>query len=143
MDKIFMNNDALASGIATIISDYRKGDVNHKFDTSHVLKWVDQFDESERNVVLRETFHILSYYYFKEEKIIDILKNFLEKIQNQFSLEKLIFINCQDYVAPKGASQGILLKLIKDIFEKEYDLQCCIKNDNYYDQIGDYIYIYR
>lgn len=71
-----MNDQSYIEGIATIIQNYRRTELTKPLDAAHVERWVGQFAPDERSIVLAETFHALTRYYFKEERI----HNFLEQV---------------------------------------------------------------
>ena len=65
-----MNDQSYIEGIATIIQNYRRTELTKPLDAAHVERWVGQFAPDERSTVLAETFHVLTRYYFKEERIL-------------------------------------------------------------------------
>ena len=91
-----MTDYELACAISTIICSYRKGELSKPLDHNHVLKWVGQFDEEDRSVILEETLHILTRQYYSREAIEDSVDGILCKIREQVgSFEDIIFVsNC-------------------------------------------------
>ena len=68
-----MTDYELATAISTIISSYREGEISKRLDCTHVMKWVNQFEEADRSVILQETFHILTKQFYSRERIENIL----------------------------------------------------------------------
>ena len=88
-----MINYELAGGIATIISFYRKNELRKPLD---VLKWVNQFDEKDRNVVLQETFHILTEQYYSCEDVYNELDKVINVILKRYgTFDNVVFTNTQ------------------------------------------------
>lgn len=101
----------MACAISTIICSYRKGELSKPLDHNHVLKWVGQFDEEDRSVILEETLHILTRQYYSREAIEDSVDGILCKIREQVgSFEDIIFANPQE----QGSSQKILYTIISE-----------------------------
>lgn len=138
--------EELAEQIAHITSDYHC-DVQDDFQMTpeHILEWVNQFEESDREFILSEFAHLLNQgIYISKQKAIELLEGLIEKLRNflkyssieQF-LNETIFLNIQ----PKGKSQSILLGLLNEIlitkFEKTLDTcgSLGIKNYIYLDDI--------
>lgn len=64
-----MDQSYLCSQIATIIADYANGEFG-VYDQNHVCTWANQFDLSERQIVLEETLHILQNNYITSDNFI-------------------------------------------------------------------------
>lgn len=134
-----MTEKEYISAIATIVSDYRKKELDIPLDENHVAKWLDQFEESERYIVIKEMFQILSRNYIKAEKIEMFLTQIIEKVKNDSDgLENVAFLNLQT----KGKSQDLFCEMVKDICKNEYEIDCKIITSE--QDIGDekiYVYI--
>lgn len=61
-----------AERLATIIQDYREGEVRRP-DAAHVLRWIEQFPEAVREPVLAETTHVLAQTYVNKDAMIRFL----------------------------------------------------------------------
>ncbi|EPR2983063.1 phosphoribosyltransferase-like protein [Vibrio parahaemolyticus] len=65
-----MNKAYLCSEIASIIANYASGQFG-LYDGNHVWRWVEQFEDSEQQIVLEETLHILQRNYISRDKFIN------------------------------------------------------------------------
>ena len=99
-----MNDQSYIEGIATIIQNYRRTELTKPLDAAHVERWVGQFAPDERSIVLAETFHALTRYYFKEERI----HNFLERVLERITADNVVFASIQE----KGHSQKLIYEYI-------------------------------
>jgi len=107
----------LAEQIVEIAKDYRI-DSGNTFDTSHVLTWVQQFEEKDREFLLSELLYILPKSYISKEMVISKLNAIFEYVKNVYkyqSVEELLsytkFLSCQG--AQK--SQTKLLEFLNEI----------------------------
>lgn len=134
-----MTDYQLACAISTIICSYRKGELSKPLDHNHVLKWVGQFDEEDRSVILEETLHILTRQYYSREAIEDSVDGILCKIREQVgSFEDIIFANPQE----QGSSQKILYTIISEKLGAEFRGQCAefTESSKIYVYIDDGLY---
>lgn len=128
-----MNDQSYIEGIATIIANYRRVELSKPLDAEHIKRWVEQFEPQERSVVLKETFHALSRYYIKEERIHTFLDQVLAKIAKEQDINDVVFASIQkkghsqtliyEYIATKGNFIFQAAAVVKLIFDKA--------NDNY------------
>lgn len=63
--------------IAEIIEGYRDGEFG-TYDSSHVERWISQFDEDEQETVLLETLKILKKNYITAEKFTQFVNDLIE-----------------------------------------------------------------
>ena len=129
----------MACAISTIIGSYRKGELSKPLDHNHVLKWVSQFDEADRSVILEETLHILTRQYYSREAIENLVDGILCKIREQVgSFESIIFANPQE----QGSSQKILYTIISEKLGEEFRGQSAdfTEPDKIYVYIDDGLY---
>lgn len=134
-----MTDYQLACAISTIIGSYRKGELSKPLDHNHVLKWVSQFDEADRSVILEETLHILTRQYYSREAIENLVDGILCKIREQVgSFESIIFANPQE----QGSSQKILYTIISEKLGEEFRGQSAdfTEPDKIYVYIDDGLY---
>lgn len=103
-----MNDQSYIEGIATIIQNYRRTELTKPLDAAHVERWVEQFAPDERSIVLTETFHVLTRYYFKEERIHNFLEQVLERITAEQPIDNVVFASIQE----KGHSQKLIYEYI-------------------------------
>ncbi len=117
--------EEIAEQIAHITSDYHC-DVQNDFQMTpeHILEWVNQFEESDREFILSELAHLLSQgIYISREKAITLLEELINKLCKFFKysstehfLNEVSFLNVQ----PVGKSQSILLGLLDEILVSKY-----------------------
>ena len=116
-----MTDYQIACAISTIIGSYRKGELSKPLDYNHILKWVGQFDEEDRSVILEETLHVLTRQYYNREAIGESLDVILRKICTQVdSFDNVIFANPQE----QGSSQKILYDIISEKLGLSFNSQC-------------------
>lgn len=122
--------EELIEKILEIIKDYRKDDNDVHIDKKHILKWINQFNPDDREIVLNELLYILPNSYLTEENTLRIFKNEFEILSKNFgykSVEKFLdksrFIDCQKV----GKSQKFLLEIIRKILLENYnyDIKQC------------------
>lgn len=140
--------DDLIKKIIEIIKDYRKDDLsmsyNLQIDRAHIIKWVEQFEENDREFILSELVHLLPSSYLSKEETLQILGNEFETLSENFGynnvidfLDESIFLDCQK----NGKSQKIFLAFIDNILQEKYNYslaQCgtkVIKNWIYFDDV--------
>jgi len=137
----------LIDEILKIIDNYRIEDVGFTFkkiDRAHIEKWVNQFDEDDREFLLSELLHILPKSYLSKENTLKIFANEFEILSKDFGyksipefLDETIFLDCQK----DNKSQKILLGLIDEILNEKYgySVEKCgtktIKNWIYIDDV--------
>lgn len=127
----------IALDISNIISDYRDGEFG-LLDVNHVLKWVYQFEESDREVVLLETKHILERNYITRENFNQFISG-LSKNQNLVGScpkefwSKVSILEIQQH----GNSQNELNILLKKIIFNEHNVNVSVNNSN----IKTFIYL--
>jgi hypothetical protein len=111
----------IAKQIAEITSDYHKDD-NFVMDSQHIINWVVQFDENDREFILSELLHILKKgVYVSKDNAKKILFEFIKFLYkhlkytdiNQF-LGESVFISTQK----PHKSQSILLTILDEILKE-------------------------
>lgn len=132
----------LITEVFGLIKDYRSDERNLSviIKEDAIRRWVCQFEEEDRVFLLNELVHIFSKRYISKDRAKLFLRNLIEKLcnQNNYSsiqdfLSHTVFLDLQ----PKGKSQKVLLRILKEIIEKEYnfDFELCgsqSKNHNIY-----------
>lgn len=107
----------MACAISTIIGSYRKGELSKPLDHNHVLKWVSQFDEADRSVILEETLHILTRQYYSREAIENLVDGILCKIREQVgSFESIIL----QILKNKGQARKFYIPLYRKSWERNF-----------------------
>ncbi len=115
--------DTIIEKIVEIIAPYRKGDWFVKIDAAHVKKWINQFDEEDREFILNELLHLLPQCFLTKEKTIEALEVVFEVLKKDFkydSIEELLDHTCFLHCQPEHKSQSILLKFLDEILIEKY-----------------------
>ncbi|WP_077920937.1 hypothetical protein [Spirosoma sp. 209] len=109
--------------IVKIISDYREDDLFVKIDEAHVQRWINQFDEGDREFILNELLYILPKSYLSKSAALDELDTLLETLAEDYKydtienfLDHTVFLRCQD----DYKSQSQLLLFLDQLLEREY-----------------------
>lgn len=109
-----------ATSIAEILADYE----NNAMTTDHVLDWVSQFDEVDREFVLDELLHIFKQTYLSKAQCKRVLKSCLENWTQEFKYKDIAsfiaetaFLDLQ----PAHKSQRELLNLLNEILIEHYN----------------------
>ncbi len=115
----------LLRSIATIIADYRQGEVPN-IDSSHVDRWVRQFDEfgfddKAQVAILGEMEGILKRYYISRSLAQDFITRVLTS-QKLFGATPAETIRNVQFlrIQTKGSSQNDLLNLCEQILQSEH-----------------------
>ena len=120
----------LACQISEIIQCYRKDDIdglfyNTEMTPEHVINWVSQFDENDREFLLSELLHILPSSYFSKDYISERLRKGLEKISTSLGYENVYdflletkIICRQDSHKSQNELLCLVNEIIKDMFNK-------------------------
>ena len=74
---IFMILKELCQKISEVIIDYRDREFG-RYDQNHVERWIYQFEEHEREIVLQETLHILERNYITLKQFEQFVHNVIE-----------------------------------------------------------------
>lgn len=106
-------------------------DYSHPITQQHILNWVNQFDENDREFLLSEVAYILPTSYISKDYTNNMLSQILKSLMKQYNfvtmddlLSNCTFLSCQaDY-----KSQSILLDMLNTICNNEYGLSIN-KND--------------
>lgn len=115
------------SNIAEIIGDYRVEDhslfYRTKLDNNYIHKWLNQFDESDREFLVDELLHLLPNSYLTKKITLEIISSEFDTISKDYGYEDINlffdetkFIDCQS----AGKSQKIFLSLIDGVLKEKY-----------------------
>ena len=115
----------LLQGIASIIGNYRLGELPQPLDSNHVDKWVRQFSEESQEVILAETLHILREWYFTNDHVDQIVDCFIEFLRKKYTLK-----STQEVIASTaflsnqtaGKSQKIILSRLSERIQEQYGI---------------------
>ena len=129
--------------IADIIKNYRYSELHRNFDAAHVARWAGQFSDESRDTILRETYSILSDWYYSIERIEkdflngmvfnvidDIYKKSGKDIDEVF--DETAFLRIQEH----GQSQIMLVDKLQEIVAVGIDLNYI--NADELDKCSDY-----
>lgn len=128
----------IAQDIAGILKDYE----NNEMTVAHILKWVNQFEEEDREFILSELAVIFKKTYFSKERCLEILKGYIVFLSNHFKYNSVkdfllntIFLDLQS----EQKSQKELLILLDQILIDEYGLSLndCGKQHTHYVYLDD------
>lgn len=112
----------LLQSIATTVADYREGEIA-PIDPDHVDRWIRQFDEDDRLVILSEMDRILQRHYLSRQKVIQLLKDLLDT-KELFGdhpdqvIKTSHFLNIQG----GGQSQRQMLELLNELTIGRYNI---------------------
>ncbi len=88
------SQELLCQYIAETIKEYRRDELSVSIDSRHVKKWIQQFPPISREMLLSETLHILTNWYFNttfiEDKFFSEIIRFLIK-KYRFDSENNVF----------------------------------------------------
>lgn len=121
--------DNLIQEIQAIIADFRNDD-GILIDQDRIKKWIEQFDTNDQIFLLKELKNIFEKRYISKNKAYDFLKAIVEKLTTDYKyktqkdfLSNSVFLSLQ----PQNKSQSVLLKILTDLLEKEYnyDIKYC------------------
>ncbi|ELB2808745.1 hypothetical protein QNE88_000648 [Vibrio alginolyticus] len=136
-----MNQTQLCCAIASIISGYA-GNRFGNYDADHVRRWANQFEESERQLVLEETLYILERQYITEEKfkgfVRDVIKTpHLHGGDPQTFWQNASLLQIQQH----GNSQAELNDIFCSVLEQTHHVNGIInqKSSNYF-YVDDFIF---
>lgn len=111
--------DELIEKIIKIIGSYRED-----IDAAHINKWIEQFDEGDREFLLSELLHLLPQSYLSKENTLRILGNEFETLRADFGYQSVVdfldetkFLDCQE----TEKSQKVFLEFVDDILKEKYD----------------------
>ena len=122
------NMEELARRVSEIILCYRKDDIdeycyNTEMTPEHVINWVDQFDENDREFLLSELLHILPKSYFSKGFMLKFLDVALTKVSEDLGYENLynFFLDAQ-IIQCQGSkkSQTEILILLDEVFKDKF-----------------------
>jgi hypothetical protein len=133
----------LAQHIVAIIKDYHNYR-GFQFTEDHVINWVNQFEEGDREFVLQELLHLLQQgIYFSEADGRRLLIERIEELSRDFKFSKPVsflanthFLNLQ----AKEKSQSYLLNILDEELQNKYGIglaQCGSASKKYALYIDD------
>lgn len=129
--------EKLAANITAIISDYHNWN-GFQFTDEHVIVWVTQFDEADREFILKEFLHLLQQgIYFSETKARQLLLQRIERLAQLYGFATPVsFLANADILKLQddGKSQSVLLVLLNEELQQKYGIglaQCGTASKKY------------
>ncbi len=119
---VLMASKKLLDGVASIIADYRKGEIEPP-DADHVNRWISQFDAEVRDPIFNEIQHVLGRTDITRSSVNKFLKGLSghEKLTNgkpkKFWTETSIL-----KIQHNGSSQKEMLQILGEILKKEHQV---------------------
>lgn len=126
----------LLQSLAESIGDYRQGEIS-PITATHVEKWINQFDASDRLTILAEMDMIMKRLYFSKVRVKEYIRSFLQKLlatNPRAILPHINFLRLQ----PVRSSQETMLEHVDEILREEYDFPIAMTGT---EQIHTYIYV--
>lgn len=135
-----MDREASLIQLATIIKDYRKGELDFTLGVQHINKWLSQFSQENQDVILEETVHIFENWYFPNEYVdekIDRIPNYLQKKYGYETIQSLFrsisFLDLQK----AGNSQHTIMSRFAERIRERYNISVKTRIE---EDINHYIY---
>lgn len=136
-----MNQNQLCEAISQIILGYA-GNRYGIYNAAHVHRWIQQFDDNERQLVLEETLHILQTYYITQDKFIEFVSAIID-FENIHKGNPTHFWGNASLlqIQLNGHSQNELNDIFCNVLHTKYQVNCMINNNslNYF-YIDDFIF---
>lgn len=121
--------------LVNVISNFRNGELNFGIDEAHILKWLAQFSDDNKNIIFEETLYVLKKWYFNREDFYNFLETIIKylckknSVKEQELFRKVVFTSEQI----DGLSQKRLLDMLYRMIEERYGisisrfitLECC------------------
>lgn len=105
--------------IVDIAGCYRQGELGFQFDTNHVQRWVNQFDQNIQKILLDELAYVLNQTYISRKKMKAFLLSFFNALQTDDSKceawKNIHLLNIQG----RGNSQQEMLELFNEVLYEE------------------------
>lgn len=115
----------LAQAIVAIIHDYHNY-LGFQFTEEHIINWVNQFEEGDREFLLQELLHLLQQgIYINEQQGRQLLLSRIETLSNKFSYKTPVdFLANTDILQlqPQEKSQHYLLTLLDKELQRKYGI---------------------
>lgn len=133
--------EELIEQLYVVIKDYREDNLIKKMSKQRIERWIEQFEEGDREFILKEMKLIFEKQYLSKVKAEMFIEEMLDSYLQSFKYDSIqnllndtIFLDLQN----ENKSQNALIDIIKDVLEKKfnYDFNNCGSNSQKY-----YIYI--
>ncbi|WP_411749550.1 phosphoribosyltransferase-like protein, partial [Serratia marcescens] len=114
---------AIQEQIAEILMDYELAPLGG-MNSTHVGRWVEQFEESDKLFILEQTLALLRNAYISKNDYVEKINDILRRDYNCSIIRRSAFLSIQD--ANRGASQRDLLELLETQAEEFAELDIVI-----------------
>ncbi|MGR3060088.1 phosphoribosyltransferase-like protein [Vibrio vulnificus] len=131
----------LISSISSIIVDYADGEFG-RLDEAHVRRWIEQFDEVDREVVLAETNRILKRTYITKEEFSKFISSLITspKFSTENQADFWSNVSLCD-VQLNGKSQTELVSLVREHVQNNYGFQPKVNSQSeHYIYLDDFLF---
>ncbi len=136
------DKEQLINGIVEIIENYRLGEID-KPDAAHVVRWIAQFDEQARSLILAELNYVLKRTYISKQAVLDFLEKVVKskKIAGDDLRDFWQTVNFLD-IQNRGNSQREMLALIGSVIQDKFsiDIRKCGIGSSTFMYIDDVIF---
>lgn len=111
---------AAMTQIVSIAGCYRKGELDFNFDTNHVARWIEQFDEAVRLEVLKELSFVLVESYISKSKFIAYLTKVFNALKYDSYPDRCVAWQNMNFlrIQERGNSQADMLSLFDQVFNE-------------------------
>ena len=138
-----INRGMLLQSLAQTIADYRYSEIP-PMTTSHIERWLNQFESEDQPVILAEMDALMKRFYFSRLRVKVCLSNFLKNdvIGSRDSIEVLLHTRFLQ-IQRQGNSQQALLVIMDEILTNDYGIPislCGIQDPLDYVYIDDCLY---
>jgi len=140
---ITTHSNILVQLLAGTISDYHRSE-NAPITTTHIEKWLSQFEVGDQPIILTEVALIMKRFYFSRIRVKECLRNFLRNdVFATYNPATLLPHICFLRIQNKGGSQRAMLDIVDEILREDY--RCSIdlagtSNIKTYFYIDDAVY---
>ena len=135
-----MNRDEKLAELASLIQNYREGELDFELDTEHVRKWLSQFTPDSQDVILFETVHIFKEWFISNAYIDEVIDKIIPYLQKRYGFDSLqsVFDSVAFLGTQKdGKSQQEMLSRFIDRAYLQYGYQVRTQVS---DEISCYVY---
>lgn len=113
--------------IISIIGDYRSEDIGRGYrtvlNTEHFNRWLQQFEESDREFLVDEMSHVIPKSYLTKKHTLQMISTEFDIISKDYGykdihlfFDETKFLDCQS----PGKSQKVFLGLIEEVLNEKY-----------------------
>ena len=108
--------------LKNIIKKYRESELDFSLDENHILKWLNQFDDRVRDIVLKETVYVFRTNYFTQKDVDEFLIAMIQYLADKIEIcpEREVFNRYVfSTIQGKGNSQSKMIKHLSEYAQNE------------------------